>query len=95
MSWAVLRESLHDHACEALAVRLMTGPHAQTEGSIQELRQELRGLLNRMLAEQLRLQEQKVMETLTTTPSDPAALQHYRSLKLRRMALEKVNRQTA
>ncbi len=31
-SWAVLREALAGHDCQALAERLMTGSHAQTEG---------------------------------------------------------------
>lgn len=88
--WAVLRESLHGHDCEALASRLMTGSHAQTEGSIEELREELRGLLNRMLAEQLRVQERKAMDAVDATPGDQAALQRYRSLQLRRVALEQI-----
>jgi len=85
--WAVLRESLRGHACEALAERVMTGSHAQTEGDTQELRVELRGLLNRMLAEQLRQQETQALAEAST---DPAALQRYRALQARRVALEKL-----
>lgn len=84
--WAVLRESLRGHACEALAERVMTGSHAQTEGDTQELRMELRGLLNRMLAEQLRQQETQALAAAST---DPGALQRYRALQARRVALEK------
>ncbi|MBY0454656.1 MAG: DNA primase [Burkholderiaceae bacterium] len=93
--WAVLREALRGHACEALAVRLMTGSHAQTEGDLHELHEELRGLLNRILAEQLRIQERQEMQALSAAPSDPEALQRYRSLQARRVALEKLSRQDA
>ncbi len=87
LPWAVLRGSLSGHESEALAERLMTGAHAQTEGEPQELRLELRGLLNRMLAEQLRAQE---TEALAAAGSDPAALQRYRALQARRVALERL-----
>jgi DNA primase len=89
--WAVLRESLRGSACEHLAVRLMTGAHAQAEGETRELRQELRGLLNRMLAEQLRTQE---TQALAAAHSDPAALQRYRDLQTRRVALERLGHQS-
>ncbi|MBW7831642.1 MAG: DNA primase [Simplicispira suum] len=87
LPWAVLRESLRGHSCEALAERVMTGAHAQTEGDTHELRLELRGLLNRMLAEQLRVQE---TEALAAASTDPAALQRYRALQARRVALERL-----
>ncbi|MGP1629356.1 MAG: DNA primase [Giesbergeria sp.] len=87
LPWAVLRETLRSHACEALAERVMTGAHAQTEGDTQELRVELRGLLNRMLAEQLRAQE---TAALAAAASDPAALQRYRTLQARRVSLERL-----
>jgi DNA primase len=38
LPWAVLRESLRGHECEAVAVKVMTGAHAQTEGDEAELR---------------------------------------------------------
>ena len=91
LPWAVLRESLRGHPCEALAERVMTGAHAQTEGDTHELRLELRGLLNRMLAEQLRTQE---TEALIAAGSDPTALQRYRALQARRVALERLAPQT-
>ena len=83
--WAVLRESLRGQAFEALAVKLMTGSHAQTEGEIKELRAELRGVLNRMLVEQLKLQEKQAIEAVR---HDPAALERYRALFKRRTELE-------
>jgi DNA primase len=91
LPWAVLRESLRGHSCEALAERVMTGAHAQTEGDTHELRLELRGLINRMLAEQLRTQE---TEALAAAGSDPTALQRYRALQARRVALERLAPQT-
>ena len=85
MPWAVLRESLRGQVFEALAVKLMTGSHAQTEGEIKELRAELRGVLNRMLVEQLKLQEKEAIEAVR---HDPAALERYRALFKRRTELE-------
>ena len=85
--WAVLREALRGHPCEAVADRIMTGAHAQTEGEASELQRELRGLLNRMLAEQLRTQE---TEALAAAGTDPLALQRYRALQMRRVALERL-----
>jgi DNA primase len=86
LPWAVLRESLRGHPCESLAERVMTGAHAQTEGDTRELQQELRSLLNRMLVEQLKQQESAA---IAAAPGDPAALERYRSLQTRRLALER------
>jgi len=86
LPWAVLRESLRGHPCETLAERVMTGAHAQTEGDTRELQQELRSLLNRMLVEQLKQQESAA---IAAAPGDPAALERYRSLQTRRLALER------
>ena len=85
LSWAVLRESLRGQAFEALSVRLMSNPHAQPEIEAQELRAELRGVLNRLLVERLKLQENQAIEAASR---DPQALQRYRELQLRRKALE-------
>ncbi|RID99535.1 DNA primase [Simplicispira hankyongi] len=87
LPWAVLRESLRGHACEPLAARVMTGAHAQTEGDTHELQQELRGLLNRMLVDQIKLQESAA---IADSASDPQALQRYRALQARRLALERL-----
>ncbi len=84
-SWAVLREALAGHDCQALAERVMTGSHAQTEGDEAELRAELRGLLNRMLIDALK-QEQNAL--IAAAAQDPSALERYRQLQERRRSLE-------
>jgi DNA primase len=56
LAWAVLRESLRGHECETLAVKVMTGAHAQTEGDVAELRAELSDLLTRIQLEQIKEQ---------------------------------------
>ena len=85
LAWAVLRESLRDHECEALAVKVMTGSHAQTEGDLQELRLELRDLLNRMQIEDIK-EQQKVL--VLQVAQDPTALERYRILEQKRNALQ-------
>ena len=84
LAWAVLRESLRDHECEALAVKVMTGSHAQTEGDLQELRMELRDLLNRMQIEDIEEQQKLLMLQAAT---DPTALERYRELEQKRRVL--------
>ena len=84
VAWAVLRESLRDHECEALAVKVMTGSHAQTEGDLQELRLELRDLLNRMQIEDIK-EQQKLL--VLQVDQDPTALERYRALEQKRNAL--------
>ncbi|MDE2414906.1 MAG: DNA primase [Comamonadaceae bacterium] len=83
--WAVLREALAGHDCQALAERVMTGSHAQTEGDEAELRAELRGLLNRMLIDAIKQQQNTL---IAAAAQDPAALERYRQLQERRRALE-------
>ena len=73
-SWAVLREALAGHDCQALAERVMTGSHAQTEGDETELRAELRGLLNRMLIEAIKLQQNAL---IAAASQDPAAIERW------------------
>ena len=85
LAWAVLRESLRDHECEALAVKVMTGSHAQTEGALQELRLELRDLLNRMQIEDIK-EQQKLL--VLQVAQDPTALERYRALEQKRNALQ-------
>ncbi|MGE4328741.1 DNA primase [Diaphorobacter sp.] len=85
-SWAVLREALAGHGCQALAERVMTGSHAQTEGDETELRAELRGLLDRMLIDAIKQQQSAL---IAAAANDPAALERYRLLQERRRALEK------
>jgi DNA primase len=84
--WAALREGLREHENEALATKLMAG--AESVGLTEpgtEAPQELRNLLNRMLIEQLKLQE---TEAITAATADPTALERYRALQVRRLALE-------
>lgn len=84
LAWAVLRESLRDHECEDLAVKVMTGAHAQTEGELAELRLELRDLLNRMLIEDIAEQQKLLM---LQAAQDPTALERYRALEQKRKIL--------
>ena len=84
LPWAVLRESLRDHECEDLALKVMTGSHAQTEGALQELRLELRDLLNRMQIEAIK-EQQKLL--VLQAEQDPSALERYRALEQKRAAL--------
>jgi len=88
-AWAVLRESLRGHGCETLAVRVMTGSHAQTEGDAAELRSELRDLLDRMLIEDIKHQEKELIQQAA---HDPSALERYRALQQRRQALQGIAR---
>ena len=83
--WAVLREALAGHGCQTLAERVMTGSHAQTEGDEAELRAELRGLLNRMLIDAIKQQQNAL---IAAAARDPAALERYRQLQERRRTLE-------
>jgi DNA primase len=85
LAWAVLRESLRGHDCETLALRVMTGSHAQTEGETAELRAELRDLLDRMLIEDIKRQEKELIQQAA---HDPSALERYRALQQRRQVLQ-------
>ena len=85
LAWALLRESLRGHPCEALAVKVMTGSHAQTEGDLHELRLELRDLLNRMLIEDINAQQKAL---ILQAAQDPTALERYRALEQRRNILQ-------
>ncbi|MBF5006086.1 DNA primase [Diaphorobacter caeni] len=85
VAWAVLQESLAGHEHEAKIRKLMSGSHAQTEGDMTELREELRGIVNRLLIDQLRRQENELIQQAAR---DPAALEKYKQLQIRRVALE-------
>ncbi len=89
--WAVLREALAGHRCQALAERLMTGSHAQTEGDEAEVRWELRDLLNRMLDEAIKHEQSALIAAAAT---DPLALERYRQLQERRLSLQPPRRTT-
>ncbi len=85
-SWAALREGLHEHHSQALALQLMSGPALDdTADSQRETLQELRNLVNRILIEQLKAQETEAIEA---SKADPSALGRYRELQARRRALE-------
>ncbi|MDD5030565.1 MAG: DNA primase, partial [Rhodoferax sp.] len=89
--WAVLRAGLQEHPSQAYALQLMSG-QGLTEGapddagdSSAEASNELRRLLNRMLIEQLKVDETAAIAAAKT---DPAALPRYRELQSRRLTLE-------
>ncbi|MNF01618.1 hypothetical protein D3C80_2006310 [compost metagenome] len=73
----------------ALAERLMTGPHAQPEGELPELRRELRGVLNRILIDHIK---QETHATAMAIASDPHAAQRLRDLYARLQFLENETR---
>jgi DNA primase len=70
----------------------MTGSHAQTEGDEAELRAELRGLLDRMLIDAIKRQQSAL---IAAASQDPAALERYRALQVRRRTLEENGRQAS
>jgi DNA primase len=83
--WVALREGLRGHESEDFALRLMAGYELGAADDAQEALSELRHLLNRMLIEQLKLDETLAIEA---AKADPAALQRYRELQARRLLLE-------
>lgn len=85
ITWSALREGLHGQVFEGLAMRLMSGPHAHAGTGSPELQAELRGVLNRMLVEQLKQQEN---QAIAAAAADPGALARYRELQARRKSLE-------
>ena len=85
LPWMALREGLHEHESEALALRLMREFELTEPDEPVESAHELRNLLNRMLIERLKLQETQAIDDAKT---DPTALQRYRELQNRRLVLE-------
>ncbi|MCD2513685.1 DNA primase [Comamonas endophytica] len=86
--WAVLRERLCDCLdadVAPLAEKLMTGPHAQPEGELPELRRELRGVLNRILIDHLKQQTHVAAMAVAT---NPLAAQQLRDLYARLQFLQ-------
>ncbi|MET1117043.1 MAG: DNA primase [Comamonas sp.] len=86
--WAVLRERLQeciDAGVAPLAEKLMTGPHAQPEGELPELRRELRGVLNRILIDHIQQQTHAAAAAIAT---DPHAAQQLRDLYARLQFLQ-------
>ncbi|CAN1529337.1 DnaG DNA primase (bacterial type) [Burkholderiaceae bacterium] len=105
-AWGVLREALRGEESEDLALRVMASAFtpildddgnprpddATPEALALEARAELRGMLNRMLIESIKMQETEAIES---AKEDPTALQRYRALQTRRRQLESVNPNTA
>ena len=88
LAWGALRDELHGHSAEELAIRLMTDPtvtSAPNPEASQESGAELRDLLNRMLVD--RIKEQETL-AIAASATDPAALNRYRELHARRLQLE-------
>lgn len=99
LPWASLREGLREHPGEVLALKVMAASFARLtdaqgntqidthspEQIAQEARQELRGILDRMLIEQIKTQE---TEAIQSAQQDPSALERYRVLQARRLSLE-------
>ena len=93
--WAALRAGLRGLDFEPLAERLMSGPQAISgpEGdadadagaSAQADQAELAGLLDRMLIDHLKAQEN---QAIADAAIDPQALPRYRALQERRLAIE-------
>ena len=87
--WAALREGLREHECEALAVRLMADsaapqPDEDARDPQADQRSEFHSVLDFMLDESLKAQQNAA---LTQVGSDPQALERYKALEQRRVAL--------
>lgn len=83
--WVALRAGLHGHESELYATQIMTGQELTGDDDAAEALKELRRLLNRMLIEQLKIDETLAIEA---SKSDPTALNRYRELQARRLILE-------
>jgi len=97
--WGALREGLRGQEFEDLALRVMATAFvpeldensnppqdaATLEDLTREARKELRGMLNRMLIENLKAQETQAIEAAR---DDPTALARYRGIQTRRRELE-------
>jgi DNA primase len=83
--WVALREGLQGHVSEGYALKLMAGHELGVPDDAVEATSELRHLLNRMLIEQLKIDETLAIEA---AKADPTALQRYRELQARRLVLE-------
>jgi DNA primase len=85
LPWVALREGLRGHASEDHAVNLMAGYELGTEDPEADTLSELRHLINRMLIEDIKVQESQAIESAKT---EPQALALYRQLQARRRLLE-------
>ncbi|TXT37307.1 MAG: DNA primase [Comamonadaceae bacterium] len=82
--WVALREGLQDTSSEVYALQLMAGYELGVDSDNAESLTELRHLLNRMLIDQLKIEEDLA---IVAAKSDPSALQRYRELFDRRKVL--------
>ncbi|WP_225785120.1 DNA primase [Xenophilus sp. Marseille-Q4582] len=87
--WAALREGLRGHECEAMALKLMAHtatlqPGDDARDPQAEQRAELHNVLDFMLDEALKAQQNAA---LAQVGSDPQALERYKALEQRRVAL--------
>jgi DNA primase len=80
-----LREGLMETESAAYALKLMAGYEFGAESDAAEALTELRHLLNRMLIEQLKIEETLAIDA---AKADPSALHRYRELQARRLVLE-------
>jgi DNA primase len=83
--WGVMREGLRGHAAEELALRLAAAGNVIGAPEGEETADELRHLITRMQIDHLKAQETRAIDAAV---GDPAALQRYRLLQARRLALE-------
>ena len=90
-TWIALREGLHGHEGEDLALRLMADHELGDADEADESAAELRNLLNRMLVERIKVQQ---TEAIAASKADPTALLVYRELQSRRLQLETALSQT-
>jgi DNA primase len=89
--WVALREGLREQELESLALRLMANFElSPQEEESDDTRGELHNVLKRMLIERLKQQE---TQAIADAKADPGALQRYRELQTRRLALEASNLQ--
>jgi DNA primase len=82
--WVALREGLVNTESELYALKLMAGYELGAESDTAEALAELRHLLNRMLIDQIKIEEDLA---IVAAKSDPSALQRYRELQERRKIL--------
>ncbi len=96
--WGALREGLHEHESEDMALRVMASsfkpllddegnpmPDALSPAALQkEAHLELRGILNKILFESL---DAQMKEAIAEAAADPTAMQRYKALFERRRQL--------
>ena len=90
LTWDSLREELQGHEAQDLVLRLMSEAATPAEPAA-ESSAELRDLLNRMLVERIKVQQNEAIEA---SKADPAALSRYRELEVRRLQLAHALAQT-